>query len=94
MELIAQLRAWTHGRQRRQGAVRAPAEQRRVYSQGGGGTLPRDGFPVVLVNGEAVGLWRLTAWDGAPVELSDRVGARPRACIDERLGMVAALLVG
>jgi Winged helix DNA-binding domain len=71
-----------------------PDVQRRVYSQGGGGTLPGDGFPVVLVNGEAVGLWRLTAKDGSSVELFDEVGPRTKARIDERLEMVAAVLAG
>ena len=68
--------------------------QSRVYSQGGGGTLPGDGFPVVLVDGEAVGLWRLTAKDGASVELFDGAGARTRARIDRRIGEVAAVLAG
>ena len=68
--------------------------QLRVYSQGGGGTLPGDGFPVVLVDGEAVGLWRLTAKDGASVELFDGAGARTRARIDRRIGEVAAVLAG
>jgi hypothetical protein len=71
-----------------------PDVQRRVYSQGGGGTLPGDGFPVVLVDGEAVGLWRLTAKDGASIELFDVVGARTRARIDVRIAEVAALFRG
>jgi Winged helix DNA-binding domain len=71
-----------------------PDVQPRVYSQGGGGTLPGDGFPVVLVDGAAVGLWRLTAKDGPSVELFDNVGARTRARIDQRLETVAALLAG
>jgi hypothetical protein len=34
-----------------------PDWQARVYSQGGGGTLPGDGFPVVLRGGRAVATW-------------------------------------
>lgn len=71
-----------------------PDVQPRVYSQGGGGTLPGDGFPVVLVDGEAVGVWRLTTKDGASVELFDAVGMRTRERIDERIGTVAAVLMG
>jgi Winged helix DNA-binding domain len=71
-----------------------PDVQSRVYSQGGGGTLPGDGFPVVLVHGAAAGIWRLTAKDGPSVDLFDSVGTRTRARIDERIGKVAALLAG
>lgn len=71
-----------------------PDVQSRVYSQGGGGTLPGDGFPVVLVDGEAVGVWRLTAKDGASVELFDAAGARTRGHIEDRIGKVAAFLAG
>jgi hypothetical protein len=41
------------GRQR----LVAPEHQRRVYSQGGGGTLPGDGFPILLRGGRAVATW-------------------------------------
>jgi hypothetical protein len=34
-----------------------PEHQRRVYSQGGGGTLPGDGFPALLRGGRAVATW-------------------------------------
>ncbi|MGZ4631191.1 MAG: DNA glycosylase AlkZ-like family protein [Actinomycetes bacterium] len=69
-----------------------PDVQPRVYSTGGGGTLPGDGFPVVLVDGQAVGTWRLTQKDGASVELFDSVGAGTRASIEARLREVGALL--
>lgn len=86
-----------------------PDLQSRVYSQGGGGALPGDGFPVVLVDGAAVGIWRLTAKDGPSVDLFhpdlvesdpsdtdlfDTVGARTRARIEARIGEVATLLAG
>lgn len=71
-----------------------PDVQGRVYSTGGGGTLHGDGFPVVLVDGQAVGLWRLTLKDGASIELFDSVGTRTRERIDERLAEHVALLAG
>jgi Winged helix DNA-binding domain len=71
-----------------------PDVQARVYSQGGGGTLPGDGFPVVLVDGAAAGIWRLTAKDGPSVEMFDTVGVRTRGRIDELIGTVAAFLTG
>jgi hypothetical protein len=71
-----------------------PDVQGRVYSKGGGGTLPGDGFPVVLLDGAAIGLWRLTKKHGPWVELFDRAGSRTTARIDAALADVATFLGG
>jgi hypothetical protein len=55
--------------------------------------LPGDGYPVVLVDGEAVGTWNVTL-KGSGVELFDTVGAPTRRKIDARLAGVEALLAG
>jgi hypothetical protein len=55
--------------------------------------LPGDGYPVVLVDGQAVGTWSASV-KRTGVELFDSVGATARRRIDERLGAVVRLLVG
>jgi hypothetical protein len=77
-----------------------PDNQRRIYVQKGVVApgqpnlgLPGDGYPVVLVDGEAVGTWNLTLKD-RNVELFDTMGAVTRRRIDERLEAVGRLLAG
>ena len=53
--------------------------------------LPGDGFPVVLVDGEAVGTWNVTV-AGASVALFDTAGPVTRRRLEERLDGVRALL--
>lgn len=55
--------------------------------------LPGDGYPVVLVDGEAVGTWNLTL-KGSSIELFDTVGAATRRRLDERLAQVETLMAG
>lgn len=55
--------------------------------------LPGDGYPAVLVDGEAVGTWSLTT-KGNGVEMFDSIGASTRQRLDERLASVEALLAG
>ncbi|MGI8847250.1 MAG: DNA glycosylase AlkZ-like family protein [Candidatus Dormibacteria bacterium] len=53
--------------------------------------LSGDGYPVVLVDGEAVGTWNVTVRE-ATVHLFDTVGPATRRRIDERLADVRSLL--
>jgi hypothetical protein len=55
--------------------------------------LPGDGYPVVLVDGEAVGTWNVNL-AGATVELFDTVGAKISRRLDDRLQAVSGLLAG
>jgi hypothetical protein len=75
-----------------------PDNQPRIYVQKGvvapgqpNVGLPGDGYPVVLVDGEAVGTWSLTL-KGGSVELFDSAGTATRKRIDERLTAASALL--
>jgi Winged helix DNA-binding domain len=77
-----------------------PDKQRRIYVQKGvvapgqpNVGLPGDGYPVVLVDGEAVGTWNLSLKDSSH-ELFDSIGATARTLLDERLAAAAALLAG
>ncbi|HEY6378327.1 MAG TPA: crosslink repair DNA glycosylase YcaQ family protein [Candidatus Dormibacteraeota bacterium] len=77
-----------------------PANQAAIYVQKGvvapgqpNMGLPGDGYPVVLVDGEAVGTWSLTL-KGATVELFDTMGPRVERRLDERLDETRALLSG
>jgi Winged helix DNA-binding domain len=77
-----------------------PDNQQRIYVQKGVVApgqpnlgLPGDGYPVVLVDGEAVGTWNLSL-KGSSHELFDSIGATARARLDERLAATAALLAG
>lgn len=72
--------------------------QRRIYVQKGviapgqpNVGLPGDGYPVVLVDGEAAGTWNLTL-KGSGVELFDAAGPATRRRLDDRLAAAAALL--
>jgi Winged helix DNA-binding domain len=74
--------------------------QRRIYVQKGviapgqpNMGLPGDGYPVVLVDGEAVGTWNVTL-RGSAVNLFDTIGAATRGRLDERLAAAEALLAG
>ena len=69
-----------------------PDVQRRVYTPLKVG-LAGDGQPVVLIDGEASGLWDLTR-KGVTLDLFDTVGPRIRRRIDERLAAAAAFLDG
>jgi len=77
-----------------------PANQPRIYVQKGviaAGQpnlgLPGDGYPVVLIDGEAVGTWNV-ALKGTSVELFDSIGGATRQRLDARLAAAATLLVG
>jgi hypothetical protein len=62
-----------------------------IYTPIGTG-LAGDGNPVVLVDGEVVGLWTYTLKDGAHVDPFDTLGPRIRRKVDEKLDAVVALL--
>ncbi len=68
-----------------------PDVQRRVYTPIGTG-LSGDGNPVVLVDGQAVGVWTYTLKDGARVDPFDTLGPHVRRRVDEKLEAVAGLL--
>jgi hypothetical protein len=68
-----------------------PDVQHRVYTPIGTG-LPGDGNPVVLVDGQAVGVWTYTLKDGPCVHPFETWGPGLRRRIDEKLDVVAALL--
>jgi hypothetical protein len=68
-----------------------PEVQGRVYTPIGTG-LPGDGNPVVLVDGQAVGVWTYTLKDGARVYPFDTMGPKIRRRVDEKLDAVVALL--
>lgn len=77
-----------------------PDNQKRIYVQKGVVApgqpnlgLPGDGYPVVLVDGEAVGTWNVTL-KGYSTELFDTVGPATRHRLDQRLAAAAALLAG
>ena len=77
-----------------------PDNQRLIYVQKGVVApgqpnigLPGDGYPVVLVDGEAVGTWNLTL-KGGTVDMFDRAGIATRQRLDARLAAVEALLAG
>jgi hypothetical protein len=55
--------------------------------------LPGDGYPVVLVDGEAVGTWNLTL-KGSSCEVFDTITTTVRRRLDERLGAAASFLSG
>lgn len=55
--------------------------------------LPGDGYPVVLVDGEAVGTWHV-ALSGTTVHLFDSLRAATRRRLTERLEAVDALMSG
>ncbi len=63
-----------------------PDVQKQAYSPAG------DGNPVVLVDGQVAGTWKLTVKDGASVDLFDSLGPTARRRLDQRLEEVAALL--
>ncbi len=63
----------------------------RVYSDGARG-FPGDGKPVILIDGQAAGLWDLTVKDGVTVELFDTIGAAVRRRLDHKLKEVVAFL--
>jgi hypothetical protein len=75
-----------------------PDNQRRIYVQKGivapgqpNIGLPGDGYPTVLVDGQAVGTWNVTL-RGTGVELFDSIGVTTRRQLDDRLGAVQELL--
>jgi hypothetical protein len=68
-----------------------PDVQRIVYTPIGVG-LSGDGNPVVLVDGEAVGVWTYTLKDGPRVQPFDTLGSTVRRRVDEKLETVAGLL--
>ncbi|MGH2735506.1 MAG: DNA glycosylase AlkZ-like family protein [Actinomycetota bacterium] len=68
-----------------------PDVQERVYTPIGTG-LPGDGNPVVLVDGQAVGVWTYTLKDGPRVEPFDTLGRSVRRGVDDKIEAVAALL--
>lgn len=68
-----------------------PDVQPRVYTPMGTG-LSGDGNPVVLVDGEVVGVWTYTLKDGARVAPFDSMGPTIRRRVDERLDAVAGFL--
>lgn len=75
-----------------------PDNQCRIYVQKGvvapgqpNMGLPGDGYPVVLIDGEAVGTWNVTL-KGTGVELFDSVGAATRGRLYERLAAAEAFL--
>jgi hypothetical protein len=68
-----------------------PDVQRRVYTPMGTG-LPGDGNPVVLVDGQAAGVWDFTIKDGGSVEAFDTFGPTIRRRVEDKLDAVAALL--
>jgi hypothetical protein len=68
-----------------------PDVQPRVYTPIGTG-LAGDGNPVVLIDGEAVGIWNFTLKDGASLEAFDPLGPGTRRRVEEKLDAVAALL--
>jgi Winged helix DNA-binding domain len=68
-----------------------PDVQERVYTPMGTG-LPGDGNPVLLVDGEAVGVWTYTHKEGARVHAFDTLGPSLRRKVDARLEAVVGLL--
>jgi hypothetical protein len=68
-----------------------PDVQQSVYTPIGIG-LAGDGNPVVLIDGQAAGLWSYTLKDGAQVEPFDSLGPTVRRRVDEKLDAVAELL--
>jgi hypothetical protein len=57
-----------------------------------GAGLQGDGNPIVLVNGEAVATWTFSLKGGAKVQPFEKLGAKTKTRLDEKLGEIAALL--
>lgn len=70
-----------------------PDVQRPVYTPIGTG-LAGDGNPVVLVDGEVVGLWSYTIKDGARIDPFDELGPTVRRKVDAELGRLVEFLAG
>lgn len=70
-----------------------PDAQREVYTPIGTG-LSGDGNPVILVDGEVVGLWAYTLKEGPRVEPFDGLGSRTKKRVDERLAALIDFLSG
>jgi hypothetical protein len=68
-----------------------PGAQDRVYTPIGVG-LSGDGNPVVLADGEAVATWTYSLKDGPAVQPFERLGARTRSRVEEKLDAVVSLL--
>jgi hypothetical protein len=82
------------------GRVVDPDNQPRIYVRKGivapgqpNIGLPGDGYPVVLIDGQALGTWNLTL-KGSSAELFDSIGATTRRRLEERLAGVETLLAG
>jgi Winged helix DNA-binding domain len=68
-----------------------PDVQQRVYTPIGTG-FSGDGNPVVLVNGEAVATWTFSLKESADVQPFDKLGARTKKRVDQKLDEITALL--
>jgi hypothetical protein len=68
-----------------------PDVQRRVYTPIATG-LAGDGNPVILVDGEVVGLWTYTFKEGARLDPFDNLGPRIRRRVEAQLEAVAGFL--
>ena len=68
-----------------------PDVQQHVYTPIGVG-LPGDGNPVVLVDGEAAGVWTYTHKDGARVDAFDTFGPSTLRRVEAKLEAVAGFL--
>jgi hypothetical protein len=70
-----------------------PDVQKAVYTPIGTG-LAGDGNPVILVDGEVVGLWTYTLKEGARVEEFEKLTPKVRKSVDEKLDAIKAFLGG
>jgi Winged helix DNA-binding domain len=68
-----------------------PDVQARVYTPIGTG-LAGDGNPMVLVDGEAVATWTFSLKAGADLQPFDKLGAKTKKRVDEKLDEITALL--